>query len=45
MAINTDMTVHSIAFMLHVVLFAVQDCCNPEYFQRNTRQGEKKGKS
>jgi hypothetical protein len=27
-AINTN------AFTLHVVLFAVQDCCNPVYFKR-----------
>ena len=32
-----DRTVHSIAFMLHVVLFAVQYCCNPVHFQKNTR--------
>jgi hypothetical protein len=41
MAINTDRAVHPIAFMLHVVLFAVQGCCNPVYFPRNTRPEKK----
>lgn len=45
MAINTDRTVHSIAFMLHVVLFAVQDCCNAVYNSKKYKTKKKKGKS
>jgi hypothetical protein len=40
-AINTDKTVHSIAFILHVVLFVVQEWWNTVYFQRNTRPVKK----